>query len=96
MNRCAESVCRARFSACGQSIQDHGAERGQECADSDREMFGEPKNVPILNVSAHALKGAEACGSKPTCFGLDWPSSGRVSRPRGLQGSRVTRSAVGN
>ena len=45
MNRGAESVCRARFSACGQSIQDHGAERGQECADSDREMFGEPKNI---------------------------------------------------
>ena len=40
--------------------------------------------IRMSELSAYAIKGAEPCGSKPTCFGLDWPSSGRVLRSRGL------------
>jgi len=39
------------------------------------------------------LKGAETRGSKPTCVGLDGPRSGRVSRPRGRQGTLADRQS---
>ena len=39
------------------------------------------------------LKGAEARGSKPICVGLDGPRSGRVLRPRGLQGTLADRQS---
>jgi hypothetical protein len=39
------------------------------------------------------LQGAEDRGSKPTCVGLDGPRSGRVPRPRGLQGTPADRQS---